>query len=131
MTNIVVFWQKGENITVEDKNITYNVHWGQLNIASDNAIINATQNNGISAKELDSIIKGIMDNLSDLKEEDAEEIKDIVDMAKEELSKPEPKTSRLRNCVTLIAPMITIANGIPTLVNNLQRLVDYINPYIR
>lgn len=129
--NIVVFWQKGENITMKEKNITYNVHGGQLNIASDNATINAIQNNDISVKELDIIIKGIMDNLSDLKEEDADEIKDIVDMAKEELSKPEPKTSRLRNCVTLIAPMITIVNGIPILASNLQKLVDYIAPYIR
>lgn len=116
---------------MEEKNITYNVHGGQLNIASDNATINAIQNNGINANELDSIIKGIMDNLSDLKKEDADEIRDVVGMAKEELSKPELKTSRLRNYVTLIAPMITIANGIPILASNLQKLVDYIAPYIR
>lgn len=116
---------------MDDKNVTYNVHGGQLNIASDNATIYATQNNGISANELDSIIKGIIENLSDLKKEDADEIRDAVDMAKEELSKSEPKTSRLRNCVTLIAPMITIANGIPALASNLQKLIDYIAPYIR
>ncbi len=52
-------------------------------------------------------------------------------MAKEELVKPEPKVSRLRNCVTLIAPMLTIANGIPALANSLQKLVDYIKPFIR
>ena len=116
---------------MEEKNITYNVQEGQLNIASDNATINATQNNGFSTYELDSIIKGIMDNLSDLKKEDADEIIDAVDMAKEELYKPDPKVSRLRNCVTLIAPMITIANGMPTLMSNLQKLIDYIAPYIR
>ena len=65
------------------------------------------------------------------RKEDAEEIRDIVDLAKEELAKPEPKVSRLRNCLTLIAPMFTIANGIPTLVGNLQKLADYITPYIR
>lgn len=65
-----------------------------------------------------------------MKKEDAENIKDIVDMAKEELAKPEPKVSRLRNCVTLIAPMFTIANGIPSLVSNLQKLIDYIVSYI-
>lgn len=116
---------------MEEKNITYNVHGGQVNIAEDGSIIYATQNNSISTNELDSIIKGIMDNLSDLKKEDADEIRDVVDMAKEELSKPEPKTSRLRNCVTLISPMISIANGIPVLVSNLHKLVDYIAPYIR
>ena len=48
--------------------------------------------------------------MSELKKEDAEEIMDIVDMAREELAKPQPKVSRLRNCIALIAPMMTIAN---------------------
>lgn len=118
---------------MEDKN--YTVHFNtsngcQVNIAKDNVTIHATINNGVSANELDNIIKGIMSNLSDLKKEDAEEISDIVDMVKEELKKPEPKVSRLKNCLTLIAPMFTIANGIPTLANNLQKLIDYIMLYI-
>lgn len=110
--------------------MTFNMNGGQFNFAKDNATINATQNNGVNASELDSIIKGIMENLSDLKKEDAESIKDVVDMVKDELGKPEPKVSRLRNCLTLIAPMFTIANGIPTLAGNLQRLVDYVTPFI-
>lgn len=116
---------------MEDKNMTINVNGGQFSYARDNATINATQYNGVNAGELDNIIKGIMENLSGLKKEDAEEIRDIVDLAKEELAKPEPKVSRLRNCVSLIAPMFTIANGIPTLVENLQKLVNYITPYVR
>ena len=115
---------------MEDKNMTINVSGGQVNYARDNATINATQYNGVNACELDNIIKGIMENLSGLKKEDADEIADAVEMVKEELSKPEPKVSRLRNCVSLIAPMFTIANGIPTLVGNLQKLVGYIAPYI-
>ena len=59
-----------------------------------------------------------------------DEIIDLVDMAQNELRKPEPKLSRLRNCLTLIAPMITIANGMPTLVSNLQKLQDFIMQYI-
>lgn len=72
-----------------------------------------------------------MNNLSGLKEEDAENIRDVVEMAKEELAKPEPKTGRLRNCLSLIAPMITVANGIPTLLDNLQKLMDYITLFIK
>lgn len=45
-----------------DKNMTFNMNGGQFNYAKDNAIINATQNNGVSANELDEIIKGIMNN---------------------------------------------------------------------
>lgn len=113
-----------------DENVVWNVNGGQVNIASGHATINATQNNGVNGKELDDIIRGIMENLSDLKKEDADEIADIVEMAKDELKKPEPRVSRLRNCLTLIAPMFTIANGIPTLAANLQRLQDFISLYI-
>lgn len=115
---------------MENTNMTFNMNGGQFNLAKYNATINATQNNGVKADELESIIKGIMENLSGLKDEDAESIKDAVDMAREELAKPEPKVSRLRSCVTLLAPMFTIANGIPVLANNLQGLIDYITPFI-
>lgn len=119
-----------KTIKMEGGSMVLNMNGGQFNYAKDNATINATQNNGVNASELDSIIKGIMDNLSDLKKEDAESIKDAVDMAREELAKQEPKVSRLRSCVTLLAPMFTIANGIPALANNLQGLIDYITPFI-
>lgn len=115
---------------VENQKILFTVNGGQVNVASGNATIHAIQNNGVNAKELDDIIKGIMENLSDLKKRDADEIADIVEMTKEELAKTEPKVSRLRNCLTLIAPMFTIANGIPTLATNLQRLQDFISLYI-
>lgn len=113
-----------------DENVVYNVNGGQVNVASGNATINATQNNGVSASELDNILKGITENLSKLEKENADEIADIVEMAREELAKSEPKVGRLRNCLTLIAPMFTIANGIPTLATNLQRLQEYISSYI-
>lgn len=114
-----------------DKNMAFNMYGGQFNYAKDNAIINATQNNGVSANELDEIVKGIMANLSGLEEEDAENIRDVVEMAKDELEKPEPKVSRLKNCVALVAPMVTVANGVPVLMDNLQKLLDYIAPFIK
>lgn len=114
---------------IEDKNITFNMSGGQINYARDNGTICATQNNG-GSNRLDIILKEIMENLSDIEKKEADKIRDVVDMAKDELMKPEPKVSRLRNCVTLIAPMLTIANGIPALANSLQKLVDYIKPFI-
>lgn len=109
--------------------MTFNMNGGQFNYAKDNATINATQNNGVNTSELDSIIKSITENLSDLKKEDAESIEDTIEMVREELAKPEPKVSRLRSCVTLLAPMLTITNGIPTLASNLQGLIDYITSF--
>ena len=99
-------------------------------MANDNAAIYATQNIGVSGSELDDIIKGITQNLSGLNKEEAEEIADIAEMARCELVKPEPKVSRLKNCLTLIAPMFTIANGIPALATNLQKLQEFIMQYI-
>lgn len=122
--------RRDEKEMMDNKNVSFTVHGGQVNIASGNATINATQNNGLSASELDDIIKKITENLSGLKKEEADEITDIVEMVKEELVKPEPKVGRLRNCLTLIAPMFTIANGIPTLATNLQKLQEYISSYI-
>lgn len=110
----------------EKNNMTFNISGGQVNITKDNANITATQNNGIGNNELDAIIGEIKNNLSELKKEDAEKIIDVVDMAREELTKPQPKISRLRNCITLIAPMMTIANGIPVLSSNIQKFQEFI-----
>ena len=71
-----------------------------------------------------------MENVHGLDNENADKIKDIVELAKDELNKPEPKSSRLRNCLTLIAPMLTIANGIPVLKENLLKLSDFIMRYV-
>ena len=121
-----------KNEKMENRNgVIFNITGGQVNFAKDNANINATQNNGISENELDVIIKAIKDNLLGVKKEEADEIIDVVEMAKEELTKPEPMISRLRNCITLIAPMMTIANGVPVLVNNLQKLQELIIQYIK
>lgn len=124
--------EERKNEKMENRNgVTFNITGGQVNFAKDNANINATQNNGISENELNVIIKAIKDNLSGVKKEEADQIIDVVDMAKEELTKSEPKISRLRNCITLIAPMMTIANGVPVLTNNLQKLQELIIQYIK
>lgn len=125
------FEEKEKTEMGNGNSMTFNINGGQVNVAGDNSTINSIQNNNVSKNELDSIIKNIMDNLSDLKKQDVDRIMAVVDMAKEELRNPEPKSSRLRNCITLIAPMLSIANGIPPLTNNLQKLQDFIMQYIK
>lgn len=124
------FKEKEQEGTMSNNGMIINMSGGQLNFAKDNATIHAVQNNGVRVNELEDIVKGIMENLSALKKEDADEIADVVEMARNELAKPKPKASRLRNCLTLIAPMFTIVNGIPTLVNNLEKLQELINLHI-
>lgn len=109
-----------------DESIVWNVNGGQVNIANGNAIINATQNNGLDNAELESIIKNIMDNVSGLGKEDADTIVDSVEMIREEIMKPEPKRNIISNGIKLLAPMISIANGIPVLAENIQKLIDYV-----
>ena len=109
-----------------DENIVWNVNGGQVNIASGNAIINATQNNGVNIAELESIIKNIMDNVSGLDKEVADTIIDSVEMIREEIIKPEPKRNIISSGIKLLAPMISIANGIPALAENIQKLIDYV-----
>lgn len=125
------YFEDEEKEGLANKNeMVIHMNGGQLNLANDNAKIYATQNIGVSGSELDDIIKGIRQNLSGLNKEEAEEIADIAEMARCELVKPEPKVSRLKNCLTLIAPMFTIANGIPALATNLQKLQEFIMQYI-
>ena len=123
--------ERKQNIMDKKDNITININGEQINIAKDNSTVNAVQNNGANRTELEEIVKGITENITTLNKEDAENILDMVEMVKEEISRPEPKISRLKNCLSLIAPMFTIANGIPVLYKNLQGLQGFIMNMIR
>ncbi len=109
-----------------DENIVWNVNGGQVNIASGNATINATQNKGVNNAELESIIKNIMDNVFELDKEDADTIIDSVQMIREEIMKPEPKRNIISSGIKLLVSMISIANGIPALAENIQKFIDYV-----
>lgn len=113
-----------------DENITWNVSGGQVNIANDNAVINATQNNGLASAELESIIQKILKDVSILEKDEAETIIDSVEMIREELMKPEPKRKIISNGIKLLSPMISIANGVPTLVANIQKFIDMVSIYV-
>ena len=104
---------------------------GQIIAASENVATNVTQSNGVNVYELDNIIKEIMFNLLTFKRKDADNITDVVEMARDELTKPEPRVSRLRHCLNLFPSLFTIANGIPSLMENLMRLQGFISMYIR
>lgn len=129
-TDGLEYFDNKREMCMKDKGIIFNVNGGQVNFAQDNATINATQNNGVSGDELEKIVKSIMDNLKELDKEDADKIVDVVEMAREELVRPEPRPGRLRNCLSLITPMIAVANGIPVLADNLQKFMNFIQMYV-
>ena len=113
-----------------DEKMYWNVRGGQVNIANVNATINAIQNKGIQSDELDKIVKEIINNVSSVDKEDAETIVDSVNMIKDELLKPEPKRTIISNGIKLLAPMISIVNGIPTLSTNIQNLIDFATQFL-
>lgn len=49
-------------------------------MASDNAVINATQNIGVDISELENVINHIKNNISYLNKNDAETIADSIEM---------------------------------------------------
>lgn len=51
-------------------------------------------------------------------------------MIQEEILKPEPKGKIISNGIKLLAPIITIANGIPVLVDNLQKFITIVSNFI-
>lgn len=113
-----------------DENTVWNVSGGQVNIAKDNATINATQNNGIQNDDLQKMVSSILNNLSGIDKENADTIIDSVEMIKDEILKPEPKARILSNGIKLLAPMISIVNGIPMLATNITKFIEYVENYI-
>ena len=72
---------------------------GQVNIAEDNATVNATQNNGIDDAQLQKLLKAIKDNAIDLSEEDREELFENIEVIETEASSAKPKKSIFKTAV--------------------------------
>lgn len=118
----------------KDNGVTFTINGGQVNISKGSSTLYANQYNGSNntqLSELENIIKVITENISSLEKQKADELMDIIDMARTELAKPTPQPSRLRNCVTLLGPMFTIANGVPALLANLHKLQDLLLQFIK
>ncbi len=124
--------KKKEEMDKMKNGMTINVRDNaQFNFAQDNGVVYATQNNGIKAEEVNNLVKKIMDNLSGLSKEDSETVVDAVEMIQEEVMKTEPKGRIISNGIKLLAPIISIANGTPVLLENLQRFVEYAKTFVR
>ena len=108
------------------KNMSLTINGGMVNISQDHSKMNINQNNGIDIDELEKIVKGIKDDMSNLNQQEQDEVMKIVNSIKLELIKPVPRIGKLRSCLTMLAPTFTIANGIPTLMNNIQQLKTYV-----
>ena len=87
-----------------DENISYNitVGGGQVNIANDNAIINATNNTGIDTQQLMELIAKVKETASDISDDDKESLTDSLEVI-EDLAKPDkPKRSFVKTAITTL-----------------------------
>lgn len=94
--------------------------------AGDNSAITVTNNNGIDANEFEKLVKAITDNFFSLDDENKETILGAIEILREEIAKTQPKKSILSSGIKLLAPMVTIANGIPILAENIQKVIDFV-----
>lgn len=103
----------------------------QINQASENGTVIATQNNENGAeKDLNSIIKTVEIELESMKEEEAENIKDMLNMLREEMKASKPRKGRLKNCLQLLVATMSTINNAPQLLENLQKIKEYIERYL-
>ena len=59
-----------------------------------------------------------------------ETIVDSVNMIKDELLKPEPKRTIISSGIKLLAPLVSIVNGIPALATNMQKFIDFATQFL-
>jgi F0F1-type ATP synthase epsilon subunit len=85
-----------------DESVKYSitVNNGQVNLASDNATINANQFNEIDVKKLETLIEAIKKEISaDISDSDAEKLNDSIEVIENELTQSKPKKSLLNTAL--------------------------------
>lgn len=87
-----------------DDSVKYSISisGGQVNIANDNAVINATNNNGIDTEQLVALIANVRKSASGLTEEDSESINDSLEIIEEEAKAEKPKRKIIKTAITAL-----------------------------
>lgn len=89
------------------------------------------QKNGIEEGELINMCDALVNEIHILNEEDRSEFKKLIEQIKEEFGDSQKsKENKLTKCLKLIVPMLTIANGTPTLCENIQNLQSFLMTHI-
>lgn len=106
------------NCTIEENNGNSRV----VHSYGDNNNIN----NGIGKDELECLCDAVTSNISSLNEENQKKVKDmLVEVQKMYREKQSPK-DRLGKCLKNVATMLTIINGLPNAVEQLQQLQTFL-----
>lgn len=85
----------------EEEKYMISINGGQVNIAKDQATINATQYNGINASELEKLIQCVKSSMTDSITLDVREIiNDNIEVLGEELRKENPKKGFIKTAIS-------------------------------
>ena len=112
-----------------DENVKYNITVtnGQVNVANDAAIINATVNNGIDGMRLQQLLSEVQKACSaGLTQEDAEAAHGSLEVIQEELSKPKPRKRFIQTAITALSAIkgtAEFAAAVVALVQFVQAII--------
>ena len=113
----------------EDTKFEITINGGQVNIAKDDATINATQ---VNSNEINRLVKNIKDNIREIEDEETRnEINDNIEGIQEELSKSPIKKGRikafveaLKNKLPSIGQTIEVSAAITELITFVQQYIN-------
>ena len=98
---------------------------GQVNIANDNATINATNTNGIDFSQCSKLLDAIRENSQNLSSDEKEIVESSLEVIEEEIKTEQPRKSFLKTAITGIKTIkgtVEFASAVTALVQFLQLL---------
>lgn len=114
-----------------DEHVSYSItlHKGQVNVATDQATITASQGNvGASPKPLEHLIKDVLQHLpKDLSPEVTETVEGSLDSIKSELMRENPRPSRIRSAIAALRSLKGMAEFSATMIP----LIEYVQRYLQ
>lgn len=112
-----------------DEKVTYSitVESGQVNIANDNSIINATNTvNKIDIEKLDELIQIIRNNAGSLSEDDEEVLTSSLEVIKEESNALSPRKGFLKTAIS----GLNAVKGTAEFAAAVAALIQFIQPFL-
>ncbi len=114
-----------------DDNVTYNIHGQQVNIANDNASINAVQNNyGIDTDQLKDLINSLREAIKpDLSLEDVKDVNECIDVIEDELTSAQPNEDRVKDKFKILS-RIDAGAKFASACCSLLTFADKVHPFL-
>lgn len=116
----------GIDMGLDDKvNYNISISGGQVNIANDNAVINATNNDGVDYGQLMELIAKVRENASNISDEDTESMNDSLEVIEDLTKSEKPKRGLLKTAITALKAIkgsAEFAAAVATLVAFVQSL---------